>query len=126
MRRTCDLLAATPVEALWTLSRSSRPRDDRRPHPAAGQPAGRQCLTFRVAGTATGQLKALLDRCPELQVACCHIHTLAAMLTQLTGQNLPPWISDLVGELVSEAAAAVQNVASVAGAGDETGCVEHL
>lgn len=41
------------------------------------------------------QLKALLERCPELQAACDHIRTFATMLTQLTGQNLPQWISDL-------------------------------
>ena len=39
------------------------------------------------------QLKALLDRCPELQAAAGHVRTFATMLTQLTGQNLPQWIS---------------------------------
>jgi transposase len=41
------------------------------------------------------QLKALLERCPELQAASGHVRTLATMLTQLTGQNLPQWIGDV-------------------------------
>jgi transposase len=40
------------------------------------------------------QLKTLLERCPELHAASGHVRTFAAMLTQLTGQNLPQWISD--------------------------------
>jgi len=40
-------------------------------------------------------LKALLDRCPELQAASGHVRAFATMLTQLTGQNLPQWISDV-------------------------------
>ena len=40
------------------------------------------------------QLKALLERCPELHAASGHVRTFARMLTQLTGQNLPRWISD--------------------------------
>ena len=40
------------------------------------------------------QLKALLERCPELQAASDHVRSFAAMITQLTGQNLPQWISD--------------------------------
>jgi transposase len=39
------------------------------------------------------QLKALLERCPELRAASGHVRTFARMLTQLTGQNLPQWIS---------------------------------
>jgi transposase len=39
------------------------------------------------------QLKGLLERCPELRAASGHVRTFAAMLTQLTGQNLPQWIS---------------------------------
>jgi transposase len=39
------------------------------------------------------QLKALLERCPELQATSAHVRTFATMLTQLTGQNLPQWIS---------------------------------
>jgi transposase len=41
------------------------------------------------------QLKALLERCPEIQAASDHVRTFATMLTQLTGQNLPQWISDV-------------------------------
>jgi hypothetical protein len=40
------------------------------------------------------RLTALLDRCPELQAASGHVRAFAAMLTQLTGQDLPQWISD--------------------------------
>jgi transposase len=39
------------------------------------------------------QLKALLERCPELQATSAQVRTFATMLTQLTGQNLPQWIS---------------------------------
>jgi transposase len=39
------------------------------------------------------QLKALLERCPELHATSAHVRTFATMLTQLTGQNLPQWIS---------------------------------
>ena len=41
------------------------------------------------------QLKALLQRCPELQAASVHIRAFATMLTQLTGQHLPQRISDV-------------------------------
>jgi transposase len=41
------------------------------------------------------QLKALLERCPELQATSGHVRTFATMLTQLTGQDLPQWISDV-------------------------------
>lgn len=41
------------------------------------------------------QLKALLSRCPELQAADSHVRAFAAMLTQLTGQDLPQWIADV-------------------------------
>lgn len=40
------------------------------------------------------QLKAPLDRCPELQAASDQVRAFAAMLTQLTGHQLPRWISD--------------------------------
>jgi len=39
------------------------------------------------------RLKAILDRCPELQAASHQVRVFAAMLTQLTGQDLPQWIS---------------------------------
>jgi hypothetical protein len=41
------------------------------------------------------QLKALLARCPELQAASDHVRSFATMLTKLTGQGLPQWISDV-------------------------------
>jgi transposase len=41
------------------------------------------------------RLKALLERCPELQAASGHVRTFATMLTKLTGQDLPQWISDV-------------------------------
>ena len=40
------------------------------------------------------QLQAILERCPELQATSGHVRAFARMLTQLTGQNLPQWISD--------------------------------
>jgi transposase len=39
------------------------------------------------------RLQAVLDRCPELQAACGQVRAFAAMLTQLTGQDLPQWIA---------------------------------
>jgi transposase len=40
------------------------------------------------------QLKAVLERCPQLQAASDQVRAFAAMLTQLTGQDLPQWISN--------------------------------
>jgi transposase len=39
------------------------------------------------------QLQALLDRCPELRAADAQVRAFAVMLTRLTGQDLPQWIS---------------------------------
>jgi transposase len=39
------------------------------------------------------RLKAILERCPELQAASDQVRAFAAMLTQLAGQDLPQWIS---------------------------------
>jgi transposase len=41
------------------------------------------------------QLKALLERCPELQAASAHIRAFAEMITKLGGRHLPQWISDV-------------------------------
>jgi transposase len=38
------------------------------------------------------RLKAILDRCPELQAASDQVRAFAAMITNLTGENLPQWI----------------------------------
>ena len=43
------------------------------------------------------QLKALLERCPELRAASGHVRVFATMVTRLTGENLPQWISDVTG-----------------------------
>jgi transposase len=40
------------------------------------------------------RLKAILERCPELRAASGQVRTFAVMITQLTGQDLPQWISD--------------------------------
>ena len=40
------------------------------------------------------RLKAVLERCPELQAASGQVRAFATMMTQLTGQDLPQWISD--------------------------------
>jgi hypothetical protein len=40
------------------------------------------------------KLNALLERCPELRAADAQVRAFARMLTQLTGQDLPQWISD--------------------------------
>ena len=39
------------------------------------------------------RLKAILDRCPELQAASAQVRAFAAMITSLTGQDLPQWIA---------------------------------
>jgi transposase len=39
------------------------------------------------------RLKAVLARCPELQAASGQVRAFAAMLTHLTGQDLPQWIA---------------------------------
>ena len=39
------------------------------------------------------RLKAILDRCPELQAASAHIRAFATMITELTGQDLPQWMA---------------------------------
>ncbi len=39
------------------------------------------------------RLKALLDRCPELQAASDLVRSFAAMITDLTGQDLPQWMT---------------------------------
>jgi hypothetical protein len=40
------------------------------------------------------RLKDILERCPELQAASDQVRAFAVMITQLTGQDLPQWISD--------------------------------
>ncbi len=37
-------------------------------------------------------LKAILDRCPELHAASGQVRAFATMITELSGENLPPWI----------------------------------
>jgi transposase len=39
------------------------------------------------------RLKAILGRCPELQAASDQVRSFAAMITGLTGQDLPQWIA---------------------------------
>jgi transposase len=39
------------------------------------------------------QLKAVLERCPELQAAAGHIRCFGEMLTKLQGHDLPAWIA---------------------------------
>jgi transposase len=39
------------------------------------------------------RLKAILDRCPELQAASDQVRAFAAMITELTGQDLPQWMA---------------------------------
>jgi transposase len=40
------------------------------------------------------RLKAILDRCPELQAASGQVRGFAIMITSLTGQDLPQWMAD--------------------------------
>ena len=39
------------------------------------------------------RLKAVLDRCPELQAASGQVRAFATMIAELTGQDLPQWIA---------------------------------
>ncbi|HEY0934490.1 MAG TPA: ISL3 family transposase [Trebonia sp.] len=39
------------------------------------------------------RLKAILDRCPELRAASALVRGFAAMITELTGQDLPQWMA---------------------------------
>ena len=39
------------------------------------------------------KLKAILDRCPELQAASDQVRGFAVMITELTGQDLPQWMA---------------------------------
>ena len=39
------------------------------------------------------RLQAILDRCPELQAASGQVRAFAAMITELTGQDLPQWMA---------------------------------
>ena len=47
-----------------------------------------------LTGDEQPKLNTLLDRCPELRAADTQVRAFARMLTQLTGQDLPQWISD--------------------------------
>jgi hypothetical protein len=47
-----------------------------------------------LTGDEQPRLNAVLDRCPELRAASAQVRAFAAMLTQLTGHDLPQWISD--------------------------------
>ena len=38
-------------------------------------------------------LKAILDRCPKLQAASGQVRAFAAMITELSGENLPQWMA---------------------------------
>jgi transposase len=39
------------------------------------------------------RLKAILDRCPEIQAASSQVRAFATMITELTGQDLPQWMA---------------------------------
>ncbi|MEV0422626.1 transposase [Streptosporangium canum] len=83
------------------------------------------------------RLKALLERCPELRDACDHVRGFATMLTQLTGHDLPRWISevrasDLPGissfahGLEQDLDAVVQGLTSPWNSGPVEGRVNHI
>jgi transposase len=46
-----------------------------------------------LTGDEKPRLKAILDRCPELQAASGQVRAFAAMITELTGQDLPQWMA---------------------------------
>jgi transposase len=76
------------------LARNSPAREPLPPAP----PTVRDVTSWlcRRPGTLTEdekpRLKAILDRCPELQAASEQVRAFAAMITHLTGENLPQWI----------------------------------
>ncbi|WP_455432779.1 transposase [Streptosporangium soli] len=87
--------AATPTSAItWPDTVRPRRRWPRLHRPSARSPAGSPAIPTPSPRTNGPQLKALLERCPELAAADQHVRVFAAMLTQLTGHDLPQWISD--------------------------------
>jgi transposase len=76
------------------LSRNSPAREPLPPAP----PTVRDVTNWlcRRPDTLTGdekpRLNTILDRCPELQAASGQVRAFAAMITGLTGENLPQWI----------------------------------
>ena len=46
-----------------------------------------------LTGDDRPRLKAVLDRCPELNAASGQVRAFAVMMAQLTGQHLPQWIT---------------------------------
>jgi transposase len=79
----------------------------------------------------------VLQRCPELMAASGHVRTFATMLTQLTGHNLPQWISDVraaelpglssfAGGLEQDLDAVVQSLTSRWNSGPVEGRVNHI
>ena len=44
-------------------------------------------------GDEKPRLTAILDRCPELQTASAQIRAFATMITDLTGRDLPQWMT---------------------------------
>jgi len=48
-----------------------------------------------LTGDDRPRLNAVLDRCPELNAASGQVRAFAVMMAQLTGQDLPQWITDV-------------------------------
>jgi hypothetical protein len=79
------------------LPRPAPPRQDAAPAGPAHR-SGRHRLDRPPPGLPdrgrADRLKAILERYPELHAASGQVRAFAAMLTQLTGQDLSQWISD--------------------------------
>jgi transposase len=100
IRRLCLEIQALGYDGSYPvvrdyLSRNSPARDPLPPAP----PTVRDVTNWlcRRPDTLTEdekpRLKAILDRCPELQAASGQVRAFAAMITGLTGENLPQWMA---------------------------------
>jgi hypothetical protein len=81
------------------------------------------------------RLRAILDRCPELQATSAQVRAFAAMITELTGQDLPQWmaagtdlpgISSFAKGLEQDLDAATNGLTTTWSSGPVEGRVNHI
>jgi transposase len=95
-----DTASATPVEACDVVPESTQVggRAERWVcRKKIGESLSDQRLQIIRSGARSASFAAerpaILERCPELQAASDQVRAFAAMLTNLTGQDLPNWIA---------------------------------
>lgn len=102
------------------------------PLPAPPPPTARQVTGWltrhpgSLAEDEQPQLQAILERCPELQATSGHVRAFARMLIQLTGQNLPQWISDARAAELPGISAVTHGLTSHWNSGPVEGRVNHI